>query len=171
MNHTVREILDDVLKREGWPEYTEHPLDRGGPTKGGITLQTLEDFLGKPCTRRELMDLERDTAINILIRRYVRQNGIQLLVREPIAPQLVDNAVLSGPRLAVKDLQRVLGVPADGIIGPHTVAAYTPTARVTNQLAITRALRLARHVQKHPDQLVFLGGWLARCLRFIDRED
>jgi lysozyme family protein len=83
---------------------------------------------------------------------------------------LVDNSVLSGPRLAVKDLQRVLGVPVDGIIGPQTCAAYgrLDTRVVGNRLAIGRALRLARHVKKHPDQLVFLVGWLSRCHSFIE---
>jgi len=168
MPHTVDEILDAVLKAEGWPTYTEHPNDKGGPTKGGITLRALEDWKGKRCTRRELKLFKRENALKLLRQRYVNQNGIQLLLDEPLAAQLVDNAVLSGPRLAVKDLQQVLGVPADGVIGPQTLAAYKKRPNIGNKLAITRSLRLARHVKKHPDQLVFLTGWLNRCLSFIE---
>jgi len=168
MPHTVDEILDAVLKAEGWPEYTEHPNDRGGPTKGGITLRALESWKGKPCTRRDLKLFTRKKALQLLTQRYVNQNGIQLLLDDPIAPQLVDNAILSGPRLAVKDLQQVLGIPADGVIGPQTLAAYQKRPNIRNKFASARALRLARHVKKHPDQLVFLTGWLTRCLSFIE---
>ena len=167
---TVTEILDEVLKAEGWPDYTEHPNDRGGPTKGGITLRALESFKGKRCTRRELKLFKRDKAIKLLTERYVNQSGINKLVAEPIGPQLVDNSVLSGPVLAVKDLQRVLGVPADGIIGSVTWEAYgrQESGVIGNSVAVARALRLCRHVKKHPDQLVFLTGWISRCLKFIE---
>jgi len=169
----IDEILADVLVKEGWPTYTEpregYP-DRGGPTKGGITLRALEAYKGKRCTRRELKLLKRKDAIALLQRRFVHQQGIDRLAVEEIGPQLVDISVHSGPVLAVKDLQGVLGVPVDGIIGPQTWEAYSRLdARVVgNRLAMARALRLCRHVKKHPDQLVFLVGWVSRCLSFIE---
>ena len=169
---TVNQILEDVLEKEGWPTYTEHPNDRGGPTKGGITLRSLESFLEKRCTRRELQALKRKDAVALLERRYVNQNGIYLLVATAVGPQLVDNAVLSGPVLSVKDFQRVFRprIAVDGIIGKQTVAAYEKEnpRRVGHRLAVRRALRLCRHVQKNPDQIVFLSGWIRRCLSFIE---
>ena len=171
---TINQILEDVLEKEGWPAYTEHPNDRGGPTKGGITLRSLESFREKRCTRRELQALKQKDALALLERRYVNQNGIYLLVNTPIGPQLVDNAVLSGPVLAVKDFQRVFRarIAVDGIIGKQTVAAYEKEAprRVGHRLAVRRALRLCRHVQKNPDQVVFLSGWIRRCLSFIEED-
>ena len=171
---TVKQILEDVLEKEGWPTYTEHPNDRGGPTKGGITLRSLESFREKRCTRRELQALKQKDALALLERRYVNQNGIYLLVNTPIGPQLVDNAVLSGPVLAVKDFQRVFRarIAVDGIIGKQTVAAYEKEdpRRVGHRLAVRRALRLCRHVQKNPDQVVFLSGWIRRCLSFIEED-
>jgi lysozyme family protein len=167
---TVDEILEEVLVKEGWPAYTEHPNDRGGPTKGGITLRALEAWKGKRCTRRELKLFTREKALQLLRQRYVNTHGIDLVVAEGIGAQLVDNSVLSGPALAVKDLQGVLGVPADGILGKQTWEAYgrLDPRVVGNRLAVARALRLARHVKKHPDQLVFLSGWMVRCLSFIE---
>ena len=40
----IHEIITDVLKAEGWDAYTNHPADRGGPTKWGITLSAWRDF-------------------------------------------------------------------------------------------------------------------------------
>jgi len=162
-------ILSDVLDREGWPTYAVHPNDKGGPTKGGITLRTLESWRRRRCTRAELRRLEKDEALLILHRLYVDANGINKLTDVLLQAQVIDDAVLSGPSLAVKDLQRTLDtVSVDGIIGPQTLSAIAmnDVEMLGRRLAVTRTLRLARHVQTHPDQLVFLAGWLTRTLSF-----
>jgi lysozyme family protein len=166
----VEKILEAVLDREGWPIYTVHPNDRGGPTKGGITLRTLESWRHRRCTRAELQRLKKDEALEILRRQYVDANGIHKLTDVSLQAQVIDDAVLSGPVLAVKDLQRTLGtVSVDGIIGPQTLAAVAAlnTDALGRRLAVTRTLRLTRHVQQHPDQLVFLTGWVTRTLSFV----
>jgi lysozyme family protein len=168
----VNEILNEVLDKEGWPTYTEHPNDRGGPTKGGITLRTLESWRHRRCTRKELQRLQKNEAVAILQRRYAEANGIQRLEGHLLQPQLVDSAVLSGPVLAVKELQRVLGVTDDGICGPVTMTAINALnpAEISNNLAITRSLRMARIALDDPTQRVFLLGWLTRTLSFIGCE-
>ena len=166
---TLDEVLETVLDTEGWPTYTVHPNDKGGPTKGGITLRTLESWRHHRCTRAELQRLSKDEALSILRRLYVDANGIHKLTTISLQAQVIDDAVLSGPSLAVKDLQRTLDtVSVDGIIGPQTLAAIAThdVEALGRRLAVTRTLRLARHVQSHPDQLVFLTGWLTRTLSF-----
>jgi len=164
----ITDILRDVLKREGWPTYTEHPQDRGGPTKGGITIRTLRQWRQRPCTRKELQKLDEREALQILERRYVEANGIHRLTGT-LQEQVIDNAVLSGPQLAVKDLQRAVGTTTDGIIGNITLGAIEQLGadKVERSLAVERALRLAAFVQKNPEQIVFLVGWLRRVLSFI----
>ena len=167
---TLDEVLETVLDTEGWPTYTVHPNDKGGPTKGGITLRTLESWRHHRCTRAELQRLSKDEALSILRRLYVDANGIHKLATISLQAQVIDDAVLSGPSLAVKDLQRTLDtVSVDGIIGPHTLAAVDALNADTlgRRLAVTRTLRLTRHVQQHPDQLVFLTGWVTRTLSFV----
>ena len=161
-------MLSDILDREGWPVYTDHPLDRGGPTKGGITLRTLESWRGKGCGVQALSALTRAEALAILRRRYVETNGIDKLPPGPLQAQIVDDAVLSGPMLAVMDLQRAVGTTVDGIIGPHTLSSLirTGSARAAILSAVERTLRLCRHVAANPDQSVFLVGWVTRCLSF-----
>ena len=164
----VDTILADILQREGWPAYTDDSRDRGGPTKGGITMRTLEAWRGRRCTRKELRTLGEDEALRILKRRYVEANGINRLDRLPIQGQLVDNAVLSGPYIAIQDLQKALGtVTVDGICGPKTTRACVDAdLNLPVRLAVIRALRLARHVTKNPDQLCYLNGCLSRALSF-----
>jgi lysozyme family protein len=166
----VEQILHGVLEREGWPIYTVHPNDKGGPTKGGITLRTLEGWRQRRCTRAELQRLTEDEALAILRRRYAEASGIPRVDDLNLRTQLIDSAVLSGPLLAAKDLQRVLDVTVDGIIGAQTLAAIKRdgVTVVARRMAVARTLRLARHVQQNPDQLVFLTGWLSRSLSFLD---
>jgi lysozyme family protein len=165
----IREILSGVLEREGWPEVTNHPRDRGGLTKGGITHRTVEQWRGRRVTRRELERLQKSEALEILERRFVETNGIQRLDDEALKTQMIDDSVLSGPVNAVKDLQRALRVRQDGIIGPITLGRIEAVGRkVTGQrLAITRTLRLAKIAAKDPTQNVFLVGWLKRSLGFL----
>ena len=169
MTTTVQDILEGVLEREGWPTYTEHPFDRGGPTKGGITLRTLESWRHRRVTRQELQRLKKPEAMEIMKRLYAESNGIQRLEGHSIQPQVVDNAILSGPVLAVKDLQLVLDVTQDGICGSNTMQAVSQRNpdELSRALAVKRALRLARFAVKNPKQMVFLVGWLTRALGFV----
>ena len=165
----IREILVGVLEREGWPKMTNHPRDRGGLTKGGITHRTVEQWRGRRVTRRELERLTQREALSILERRFVETNGIQRLGDGALKAQVIDNAVLSGPVNAVKDLQRALRVRQDGIIGPITLGRIKSVGpKVTCQrLAVKRTLRLAKIAAKDPTQNVFLVGWLKRSLGFL----
>ena len=171
MENSIKEELSEILKREGWPTYTDHPDDRGGPTKGGITLSTLRSWRGRSqLGEKSLKDLLHSEALSILYKRYVECNGIDRLQNSPLKYQVIDNAVLSGPFLSVKDLQKSVQVEEDGIIGPITLEAIEKKGHVVvnRHLAINRSLRLAKFVQKNPNQLVFLVGWLNRCLSFIN---
>jgi len=94
---SIPNVLHEILDREGWPAYTEHPNDKGGPTKGGITLRTMESWRGRRCTRAELKRLQEEEALAILRRRYVEVQGINTLSDGDLQEQVIDTGVLSGP--------------------------------------------------------------------------
>jgi lysozyme family protein len=170
---TTEQILDDILEREGWPAYTEPSAkypDRGGATKGGITLAALRAYRQAPRTSAQsLQALGREEALALLRGRYIRCNGIEKLEGERVFEQVVDNSVLSGPYLSVCDLQKALGVTVDGIIGPQTCGAVeAQQGTVGAQLVRARALRIVAFVQAHPEQIIFLRGWMRRVLGFLD---
>ena len=165
---TVDQILDDLIRREGG--YVHDPVDRGGPTKYGITQRTLQTWRGRVVTPTDVRGLTRDEARAIYQRRYVDAPGFATLP-DPLRAQVIDNAVLSGPRQAVKDLQRAIGgVAVDGKLGPKTRAALTRrgVAAVHAQLIQVRAARIGRLVQRAPAQVRFLRGWLTRITAFAE---
>ena len=165
---TVDQIIDGLIKREGG--YVHDPVDRGGPTHYGITQRTLRAWRGQVVTAADVRRLTRDEARAIYQRRYVDEPGFATLP-DPLRAQVVDDGVLSGPRQAVKDLQRAIGgVTVDGTLGPQTRAAVARrgVAAVHARLIAVRAARIGRIVQRRPEQARFLRGWLARITAFAE---
>ena len=165
---TIDPILDEVIRREGG--YVHDPVDRGGPTKYGITQRTLRAWRGQMVTAADVRRLTRDEAWAIYQRRYVDAPGFATLP-DPLRAQVVDDGVLSGPRHTVKDLQRAIGgVTVDGQLGPTTRAALDSAGvrLVHARLIQVRATRIGRIVQRAPSQARFLTGWLARITAFAE---
>jgi len=165
---TIDDVISDVLAMEGG--YVDDPLDRGGATNRGVTAATLGEYreLGRPATPAEVKTLTETEARAIYLQRYVKAPAFDTLPPWLI-PVVVDDAVLSGPKSAVTTLQRILGVPEDGVLGPKTRQALTvkDPAAVIRDYTKARALRYARIVQMNPSQGRFLVGWLTRALSFI----
>lgn len=119
-------IIEGIIERErarpGQPEFTDRASDAGGPTKYGITLPTLSDYLGRPATVDELKRLTLDDARTIYRAIFVVRPGFAGM-DEPLRTQLIDFGVHSHPRTAIKALQEIMRVSADGVIGPNTKKA------------------------------------------------
>lgn len=103
----------------GW---SDHPEDNGGATMYGITIGTLRAWRSKPVTKDDVRRLTKAEALEIYKAWYwqpVRGDDL------PFGLDLVafDCAVNSGPSRGARFLQGALGVAADGMVGPATVAA------------------------------------------------
>jgi lysozyme family protein len=177
---TTEQILDDIIRREG-RVYTNHPADRGGPTKFGITQATLAGWRGRPVSANEVAALDEEEARQIYRRRYVADPGFETIADDRLRALLVDTAVLHGPGRSVRWLQTVLGVTADGAIGPQTRAALAHAganavyyALVAERGRALVALALSdletkQFLAKHPKvQLRFLRGWTNRVWEFLE---
>lgn len=111
-----------VLRSEGG--FVDNPLDPGGATNLGITRATLSNWLRHPASVADVQSLSVDTATAIYQASYwnaIKGDSLPLGIDYAV----FDEAVNSGPSKAAKDLQSVLGVPVDGVIGPITLAAAT----------------------------------------------
>lgn len=164
----VYELIDRVIEREGG--YVNHSADRGGPTKYGITLNTLERYRGQPCTAADVEALTLEEARAIYYQDYWSKPGFANLDLSDVVVEMVfDAGVHSGPARAVKFLQAAAGVTPDGDIGPKTIAAagaLSPVRLAANIMA-ERNEFLGRLVTNNPSQAVFAHGWDRRISELI----
>lgn len=121
-------LVEDTFTREGrtYGDQTTHPPIDQPTAPGGIILETLTEYLGRPATLAELRALTVDTARPILrwrLERDARVYGFDAIAYEPLRVQMLDWGFNSGPGTATIWLQRVLRVEADGHFGPVTRAA------------------------------------------------
>ncbi len=126
----IDDLIDELIEREGG--YVNHPADRGGPTRFGITdaVARAHGYGGA------MAELPRDEAAAIYRRLYwLRPRFDQVAERCPrVAAELFDTGVNMGPAVATTFLQRALtalnrggkdfpDLIPDGRVGPATLAA------------------------------------------------
>lgn len=174
----VRAHLDAILKREGWPILTNYRFDRGGYTRGGITLATLGDWRGCPQTPNDLLAMTETEARAIYRQRYL--SPWEFLEDAALFAVVVDYAVTSGHDDPTKALQIATGVTVDGVLGPKTRAAVLAAdPRVLRECVIGYRVRhmvdlalndskLKTAIAGHADlQLFNLRGWINRSTSFL----
>jgi len=164
---TADQIIDDILRREG-SKYTNDPIDRGGPTKFGITLATLSFYRGRSCTAEDVQALTEAEARRIYRDVYVVRPKFDQIKDDALRALVVDWGVNSGPGTAAKALQRAAGVTADGAIGPKTLAAVNAAdpRKLHDSVLSQRESFYRRLASEDPSQQRFLSGWLNRCREF-----
>jgi lysozyme family protein len=167
---TVDQILDEVLEREG--AYVNHPADRGGPTKFGVTLATLEGWRHADLSARDVEELTEQEARQILRQRYVVGPGLNQIRDERVRALVVDMAVNHGVRGAALIIQRALRLPGDGVIGPMTINALNgdgiAAGDVFAKVLAGRIRAYGRIISRDASQAVFAAGWLNRVAGFLD---
>lgn len=172
----IDELIDAVIDREGG--YTDHPADRGGPTRWGVTEATARahGWAG------DMRAFPRGEAAAIYRRLYWRRPGFDAVAaRAPaVAAELFDTGVNMGPAVAVGFLQRALNalnrgqadypdLLVDGVSGVATLAALDAflirrpngeevLLKALNALQGERYLALA---EQRPANEAFVYGWLA----------
>lgn len=165
--------IQAILQHEGG--YVNHPADPGGATNMGVTLDTFRRYVKPGGTIDDLKALTVEQAAHVFRRHYwdkVSADELPAGVDYAVA----DFAVNSGPTRAAKFLQRIVRVPADGIIGPQTIAATwgKPSEFIINRLCDDR-LAFLKSLDTWP---TFGRGWSARvedvrrvALKWADPEE
>ena len=173
-------LIDDVIGREGG--YSNHPADRGGATRWGIT----EAVARAHGYRGDMQVLPREEAIGIYRRIYWVRPGFDRVgdVAPKIAAELFDTGVNMGPAVAVSFLQRALNalnrgasdyadiVPGVRIDDPTMSALKTYLAKRAPHgedvlLKALEALQGERYLdlaERRPANEAFLYGWLSNRL-------
>lgn len=165
--------LEFLLDEEGG--WSDHPSDRGGKTMWGVTQAVYDDYRTrlKKLTKQSVAKTTKAEVREIYDVLYWRAAGCDRLPW-PINYVTFDAAVNSGVSRAVRWTQAGVGVPADGKIGPATVAAaqkIVSSGDSAGVLAIVdqRVQFLAALVKRTASQQAFLLGWWRRTLRVLGR--
>ena len=121
MRQNYSRALALVLKWEGG--FSNHPDDPGGATNRGITQAVYDAYRRRLGLSTRSVKLLADDAMRDIYRKqyWLAVHGDELPGGLDYAA--FDFAVNSGPGRAIKYLQMVLGVTADGVIGQITLRA------------------------------------------------
>ena len=157
MKENWQEALAHVLKYEGG--YVHHKDDPGGRTNLGVTQRVWEEWTGRPATEADMRSLTVEMVSPLYKKRYwdaVRgddlPSGVDLCV--------FDCAVNAGVGRASKFLQQAVGVTADGMIGPKTLAAVT--AKPADEVIEAFCNLREAHFKSLSTFATFGKGWMNR---------
>lgn len=170
------EIFDEILGKEGG--YVNHPDDKGGPTKWGIT----EKVARAHGYQGDMRDLTRGQALEILEDDYwYGPRFDQVAEASPgIAAEMCDTGVNMGPSVVVKMLHRWLNafnqggkfypdISVDGRIGPRTLSAlraYLQKRGKEGELVMLKSLnctqgnRYLELAEQREANESFVYGWM-----------
>ena len=174
---TINDIITDVMKAEGWDKFTNDPADKGGPTKWGITKRAWEDYTGRQCTERDIMAITEGEARKFYRILYVEDPNFHKLPTL-LRPLMVDCGVHHGVSRASKWLQKAVGVPEDGVVGPQTLAAVNGAlawdpdfgdVALYSRIVAYRVRLFGVIVSRDPTQARFISGWNNRAAKWLLR--
>ena len=112
--------LEMLLSHEGG--FVNHPSDPGGMTNLGVTKAVLDAYRGTVSTEAQMRALTPAEVAPIYKKNYWDRAKCDDLP-SGVDWSVFDWGVNSGTSRAVKALQRIAGVTADGGIGPMTLQA------------------------------------------------
>ena len=152
-----------IFKAEGG--YSDNPADPGGPINFGITLANLKAYEGNPnLTAEDVKKLTPATAREIYRSNYWNRMQCGALPAG-LDLEVFDFGVNAGPGEAVKTLQKIVGVTADGSIGPITLAALGQL-KPRDLISQYSQARLAFY--QGLNQPEFEQGWATRVAQISD---
>lgn len=148
-----------LLGHEG--DFSDHPADPGGATRFGVT----EAVAREVGYRGDMRDLPLELAKRIYLEKYWKPISADDLP-PGIRYVVFDGAVNSGPRQSILWLQRALGVTADGVLGPKTLAAaYAQNADALRIRILAQRLRFMAGLANWP---AFSRGWSRRIADLME---
>lgn len=171
-----------ILSFEGG--FVNDPLDRGDATNKGVTIATWrkvgydKDGDGDIDVDDLKLLTDRDVTDRVLRPHYWNRWKADQIKSQSLANILVDWVWASGAN-GIKIPQQILGVKADGIVGPKTLAALNAAnpQQLFEAIKKRRVAFIENIVKKTPSQKRFRDGWLRRLnaigygwLRLNDRK-
>lgn len=163
----IYKLAPFILKWEGG--FVNDPVDKGGATNMGVTIGTWrsvgydKDGDGD-IDVDDLLRLTKEDVIERVLRpHYWNRWRADEINNQSVANILVDWVWASGAH-GIRRPQRILGVTADGIVGPKTIAAVNSMDPMELHFRIKNdRIRFIDEICKaNPSQERFRRGWLNR---------
>lgn len=154
-----------IRKLEGG--YANEVHDSGGPTMGGVTQETYDNWRESGGQSVQPVKFITEDEIREIYSDYWRDCKASYCL-PPLDLLVADCAINSGPRRAIKLLQNCLGVGSDGIFGPQTHGALHEEIiamgikHVCEMYLQERQYWYMEIVRRNASQRKFIRGWLAR---------
>ena len=176
-------IIDNLIEREG--DFSDHPADKGGPTRWGITeaVARSKGFAG------DMRSLPRDFAAAIYTHDYIAAPGFNkvMTISFCIAEEMIDSGVNMGVSTPGPWLQRILNamnqqaklypdLEVDGVMGPATIDALRTVLKRrgrSGEIVIMRALnclqgaRYLQLVEAREKNEQFYFGWMLNRVEIL----
>ena len=162
--HAISVIIQGIILREGG--YVHDWDDSGGETNYGITRRTLD--LWDPDMR--VGNITAEVAHQIYYQFFWEKYDLYHLGRYwDLKEFMFDWMIHSGPRNAVRHLQRFVGAKPDGVLGPNTMSRIyivVEGQQFMGKLCDYRIKVLIRLARRRPKDMKFLEGWFNRVTSF-----
>lgn len=164
----MRENRNQVQAWIGLSEggFSNHPKDPGGATDRGITQGTFDAWNrmhGRPL--RPVRGISKAEAEDIIAFQYMDPIRFDALP-SGLDYAMADYAVNSGPSRAVRELQRIVGAQADGVMGAKTLAVVARFG--APDLVLILCERRMAFLRSLKTWATFGKGWKARVMGQLD---
>lgn len=164
-------FLPVILKHEG--NYSNNHDDAGKETYAGISrkanprwrgwviIDSLKPFHHKKKLYKENEEL-REAIYELYNENYYLPLKLDSFDNEELAIQLFDFAVNAGVKQAVKTLQRILQINADGLVGRQTINTANVTKGDLAGVYKQKRIEFYNQIALKGNNKKFLKGWLNR---------
>lgn len=153
-------IIPHIKKWEGG--YSNNPYDAGGCTMMGITIGTFRNWFGKNKTCEDLKKITEEQWLKIFKYNYWDKIKGDYIINQSLAKLCVDMCWMSGTITAIKKIQTALGLKADGIVGPITLAALNSNPKEAFFTLWSMRKSWLEAIARKGNNKIFLKGWLNR---------
>lgn len=159
--------------------FVDHPADKGGPTKFGITIGTLKSWRGSAVSSKDIKNLTLEEARQIYYEKYFVPNNLTYLSDKKIACVLFDQIINQGasaPSRRAVDTLREMGLydGADTRLTPEVCSKLEALqwAGKSDEFLIRYLVKSQQYygdiVRRNPSQQVFLRGWINRTHKLFE---
>lgn len=162
------ETLENAFLRAKKRGFADDPDDRGGATMVGVTIGTYRSYCkykGKKVPSvTDLKNISYKEWRDIIHTMFWSKWKADLIEDQNVANMIVDWVWASGQGIGIKRVQKILGVTADGIVGPKTIAAVNAQnpKELFKKVYDGRAAHFNAIVKANPSQKKWLKGWMNR---------